>query len=43
MKRRKLPQRKSKRMFTKHASHVHKKNVQSSGPSRMPMRGGIRL
>lgn len=42
MKRRRIPKGKSKRMFTKHASHVHKRNVQQ-GPSRMPMRGGIRL
>lgn len=43
-KRGKLPIRKSKKIFTKHASKTHKKNVYSSGgASRMPMRGGIRL
>jgi hypothetical protein len=29
----------SKHNFSKHASYTHKKNV----PSRLPMRGGIRL
>lgn len=29
----------SKRMFSKHGSRTHKYNV----PSRLPMRGGIRL
>lgn len=34
-----IGKRRSKRMFTKHASKVHRKNV----PKRIPMRGGIRL
>lgn len=38
-KRGRIAPRKSKRMFTKHASKVHKRNV----PKRIPMRGGIRL
>lgn len=38
-KRGKLPQRKSKRMFSKNADRTHKKNM----PKRIPMRGGIRL
>ncbi len=37
MKRRKVSRRGSKRLFTKTASMVHKKNVVH------PMRGGIRL
>lgn len=40
MKRRKLHGRHSRRMFTKHASKTHKRNVP---PRRLPMRGGIRL
>lgn len=39
MKRRKLSQPKSKKMFKKHADLTHKKNM----PKRQPMRGGIRL
>lgn len=35
----KIPPRKSKRMFSKHAGKTHKKNM----PKRLPMRGGIRL
>lgn len=38
-KRHKMSRRHSKHHFTKHASYTHKKNV----PSRLPMRGGIRL
>lgn len=38
-KRSKIAPRKSKHMFTKHASKVHKRNI----PKRVPMRGGIRL
>lgn len=39
MRRHKLPQRGSKKMFSKHANLTHKKNM----PRRIPMRGGIRL
>lgn len=39
MKRRKLPQPKSKKIFKRHADLTHKKNM----PKRKPMRGGIRL
>lgn len=39
MKRHKMSKHHSKRSFTKGGSYTHKKNV----PSRMPMRGGIRL
>lgn len=39
MKRHKIPQRKSKKSFSKHADRTHKKNM----PKRLPMRGGIRL
>lgn len=39
MKRHKMSKHHSKRSFTKGASYTHKKNV----PSRIPMRGGIRL
>lgn len=39
MKRHKIGKGRSKRMFSKSASMTHKKNV----PSRIPMRGGIRL
>ena len=39
MKRHKISKGKSKRMFSKSGSMTHKKNV----PSRIPMRGGIRL
>lgn len=39
MKRRKIPHKKSRRMFAKHADRTHKKNM----PKRLPMRGGIRL
>lgn len=42
MKRHKLSKGKSRRMFTKHASHVHKRNL-PPGPGRSVMRGGIRL
>lgn len=38
-KRGKIAPKRSKRMFTKHASRVHKRNT----PKRVPMRGGIRL
>nr|QJB20535.1 MAG: hypothetical protein [Microvirus sp.] len=37
-KRKKVPMKKSKRLFTKTARKVHKKNVNPR-----PMRGGIRL
>jgi len=37
-KRSRIPRRKSKRMFRKGASRVHKRNYRGS-----PMRGGIRL
>lgn len=37
MKRRKLPYKKSKKMFSKHGSKTHRKNLA------FPMRGGIRL
>jgi len=39
MKRHKMSVKSSRHHFTKHASRTHKKNV----PSRLPMRGGIRL
>lgn len=39
MKRHKISSRKSKRMFSKTGGMTHKKNM----PSRIPMRGGIRL
>lgn len=39
MKRHKMHHSASKHHFTKHALRTHKKNV----PSRVPMRGGIRL
>jgi hypothetical protein len=39
MKRHKIPNAKSKRMFSKSGGMTHKKNM----PSRIPMRGGIRL
>lgn len=39
-KRHKLGRSQSKRMFSKHGSMTHSKNM---GPSRNPMRGGIRL
>lgn len=38
-KRHKMSRGGSKHHFTKHAVKVHKKNV----PSRIPMRGGIRM
>lgn len=38
MKRKKLPSKQSKKMFTKTASKVHPRNLRAS-----PMRGGIRL
>jgi hypothetical protein len=38
-KRHKMSKSGSRHHFTKHASYTHKKNV----PSRLPMRGGIRL
>lgn len=38
-KRHKLSKGHSKHMFSKHAGLTHKKNM----PSRIPMRGGIRL
>lgn len=41
MKRHKIPAGKSKRMFSKHASKTHMKNVLP--PSRIAMRGGIRM
>lgn len=40
-KRSRIPHGKSKRMFSKHASHTHTRNVPK--PMRVPMRGGIRL
>lgn len=39
MRRHKLSAGKSKSMFSKHGSMTHKKNI----PSKLPMRGGIRL
>lgn len=39
--RNKIGSRSSKRMFSKHADKVHKKNLPV--PRRNPMRGGIRL
>lgn len=39
MRRHKIGKHHSKHSFTKGASYVHKRNV----PSRIPMRGGIRL
>lgn len=39
MKRRSMSRSGSKHHFTKHAVKTHRKNV----PSRVPMRGGIRL
>lgn len=42
MKRRsKLPMKRSKKMFSKHAAKTHVKNVPP--PRKVPMRGGIRL
>jgi len=38
MKRRKIPSKRSKKMFSKTGSRTHKKNI-----SPAPMRGGIRL
>lgn len=38
MKRKKLPSKQSKKMFTKSAKSVHPKNTRA-----IPMRGGIRL
>lgn len=38
-KRHRIPHKRSKRMFSKHAAKTHKRNV----PPRIPMRGGIRL
>lgn len=38
-KRHKMSMRGSKRHFSRHAAYTHKKNV----PTRLPMRGGIRL
>nr|QJB19124.1 MAG: hypothetical protein [Microvirus sp.] len=43
MKRFKMSKRSSKRDFTKHGSMTHRKNLQTPGASRNPMRGGIRL
>lgn len=40
MKRHKLSRRKSRKMFTRNAKRVHKKNVRTGGL--MAMRGGIR-
>jgi len=37
--RKKIPSKKSKKLFTKTASKTHKKNL----PTTKPMRGGIRL
>ena len=39
MKRHKMSRRGSRKSFTKGASYTHKKNM----PTRLPMRGGIRL
>ncbi|WNK12944.1 MAG: hypothetical protein [Microvirus sp.] len=39
MKRHKMSRSHSKRNFSHHASMTHKKNL----PTRLPMRGGIRL
>lgn len=39
MRRHKMSKGKSKRNFSKTASYTHKKNM----PTRIPMRGGIRL
>lgn len=39
MKRHKMSRGSSKRSFSKGASYTHKKNM----PTRLPMRGGIRL
>lgn len=39
--RHKIAPRKSKQMFSKHASSVHKKNLPKT--TRVPMRGGIRM
>lgn len=41
MKRHHMSKRHSRRSFTKHASHVHRKNLHSG--STMSNRGGIRL
>lgn len=41
-KRSRIPARKSRRVFTKHAAKTHVRNV-SNAPRKMPMRGGIRL
>lgn len=38
-KRHKMSKRSSKKLFSRTASHTHKKNV----PTRIPMRGGIRM
>lgn len=39
--RKKIPAKKSKKMFSKGASKTHRKNVPA--PRKVPMRGGIRL
>lgn len=39
MKRKKLPYKKSKKLFSKTANRTHKKNTLNT----IPMRGGIRL
>lgn len=41
MKRHKIGNRSSKRMFSKHADKTHRRNMPP--PRRNPMRGGIRL
>lgn len=43
MKRSKIPAAKSKREFSRTASMTHRKNLLKAGPTRLPMRGGIRL
>lgn len=42
-KRFKLQKGQSKKMFSRHADHTHKRNLPSLPPRGVPMRGGIRL
>lgn len=42
-KRFKMSKRSSRKDFSKHGSMTHRKNMQSPGARRNPMRGGIRL
>lgn len=42
-KRSKIPAKQAQAEFTRTASRIHPKNLQSSGINSNPMRGGIRL